>query len=71
MTKAPLNDPKVAPAISAGINRSALSIKGETGYEAPATSLSALIIPNQSGYLDSAYKNDIKPTVSPRRWRRS
>ena len=66
MTKAPLSDPKVAAAISAGINRSQLSIKGETGYEAPATSLSGLIIPNQNGYLDSAYKNDIKPTGQPK-----
>jgi len=29
------------------VDRSALSIKGETGYEAPATSLSALILPSQ------------------------
>ena len=65
VTKSPLNDPKVAAAISAGINRSQLSIKGETGYEAPATSLSGLIIPNQNSYLDSAYKNDIKPTGQP------
>lgn len=66
VTKAPLNDPKVAAAISAGINRDQLSVKGESGYEAPATSLSALIIPNQSGYLTSTYKNDIKPTNQPK-----
>ena len=66
ITKAPLNDPKVAAAISAGINRRQLSVKGETGYEAPATSLSGLIIPNQSGYLNAAYKNDIKPTSQPK-----
>jgi peptide/nickel transport system substrate-binding protein len=66
LNKAPLSDPKVAAAISAGINRDQLSVKGESGYEAPATSLSALIIPNQNSYLDPAYKNDIKPTGQPK-----
>jgi peptide/nickel transport system substrate-binding protein len=66
VTKTPLNNPAVRAAISAGINRSALSIKGETGYEAPATSLSALILPSQSAYLAPAYKNDIKATNQPK-----
>ena len=66
VTMAPLNDPKVAAAISAGINRSQLSVKGETGYEAPATSSSGLIIPSQAGYLNSLYKNDIKATNQPK-----
>jgi peptide/nickel transport system substrate-binding protein len=66
VTKAPLNDPKVAAAISAGINRQQLSVKGETGYEAPATSLSGLIMPNQASYLNPLYKNDIKPTNQPK-----
>jgi peptide/nickel transport system substrate-binding protein len=65
VTKAPFNDPKVRAAISAGINRTELGIKGESGYEAPATSLSGLILPNQSAYLASSYKNDIKATNSP------
>src|ERR1039458_6277217 len=56
----------VRKAISAGVNRSALSIKGETGYEAPATSLSALILPSQASYLGSQYKNDIKSTNQPK-----
>jgi len=43
-----------------------LSIKGETGYEAPATSLSALILPSQASYLSSSYKNDIKATNQPK-----
>lgn len=65
VTKAPLNDPKVRAAISAGINRQQLSVKGETGYEAPATSLSGLIMPNQAAYLNPAYNKDIKPTSQP------
>jgi peptide/nickel transport system substrate-binding protein len=66
VTVKPLNDPKVRAAISAGVNRDALSTKGESGYEAPATSLSGLILPSQSGYLASQYKNDIKPTQQPK-----
>ena len=58
----PLNDPKVRQAISYGINRAQLAVKGESGYEAPATSLSGLILPNQSSYLATQFKNDIKAT---------
>ncbi len=66
VTKWPLNNIAVRQAISAGVNRSALSVKGETGYEAPATSLSALILPSQAGYLGSQYKNDVKSTNQPK-----
>ncbi len=65
VTKAPLNDPQVRAAISAGINRKELGIKGESGYEQPATSLSGLILPNQAGYLGSQFSNDVKSTNSP------
>ncbi len=65
VTKAPLNDPAVREAISVGVNRKELGIKGESGYEAPATSLSGLILPNQSAYLASQFKNDISPTNNP------
>ncbi|MGC2176001.1 MAG: ABC transporter substrate-binding protein [Acidimicrobiales bacterium] len=65
VTKAPLNDPAVREAISVGVNRKELGIKGESGYEAPATSLSGLILPNQSAYLGSQFKNDIKATNNP------
>jgi peptide/nickel transport system substrate-binding protein len=65
VTKAPLNDPAVREAISVGINRKELGIKGESGYEAPATSLSGLILPNQSAYLGSQFKNDIRATNNP------
>src|SRR5580700_10592205 len=61
-TKAPLNDPKVRLAVSAGINRQQLSAQGETNYEAPATSSSGLLLPTQSALLDPTYNNDISPT---------
>jgi len=60
-TKAPLNDPKVRLAISAGIDRQQLSAQGETGYEPPATSSSGLLLPTQSALLDPSYANDISP----------
>ena len=66
VTKWPFTNIAVRQAVSAGVDRSALSIKGETGYEAPATSLSALILPSQAGYLASQYKNDIKSTNQPK-----
>ncbi len=66
LTKWPFTNLAVRQAISAGVNRTALSVKGESGYEAPATSLSALILPSQASYLGSQYKNDIKSTNQPK-----
>jgi len=66
VTKWPFTNVAVRQAISAGVNRTALAVKGESGYEAPATSLSALILPSQAGYLASSYKNDIKSTNQPK-----
>jgi peptide/nickel transport system substrate-binding protein len=57
-----LNDPVVRAAISAGINRTELGIKGESGYELPATSSSGLILPNQSAFLSAKAANDLSPT---------
>jgi peptide/nickel transport system substrate-binding protein len=64
-TRAPLNDPKVRLAISAGIDRQQLSTQGETGYEPPATSSSGLLLPIDSPLLDPSYANDLKPTSDP------
>jgi peptide/nickel transport system substrate-binding protein len=64
VTKAPLNDPKVRLAVSAGINRQQLSAQGETNYEPPATSSSGLLLPTQSALLDPSYNNDISPTTN-------
>ncbi|MGC1420461.1 MAG: ABC transporter substrate-binding protein [Acidimicrobiales bacterium] len=58
----PLSDPAVRAAISAGIDRSALSTEGELGYELPASSSSGLILPAQSSYLPSSLANDISST---------
>src|ERR1700722_10644447 len=66
VTKWPFTNVAVRQAISAGVNRTALSVKGETGYEAPGTSLSALILPSQAAYLAPQYKNDIKATNQPK-----
>jgi peptide/nickel transport system substrate-binding protein len=62
VTKAPLNDPKVRLAISAGINRTQLSDQGETNYEPVATSSSGLLLPTQSALLDPSYSNDLSAT---------
>jgi peptide/nickel transport system substrate-binding protein len=62
VTKAPLNDPKVRLAVSAGIDRQQLSAQGETNYEPPATSSSGLLLPTQSALLDPSYSNDLSPT---------
>jgi peptide/nickel transport system substrate-binding protein len=60
--RAPLNDPKVRLAISAGVNRRQLSVQGETNYEPPATSSSGLLLPTDQKLLDPAYARDLKPT---------
>jgi len=62
VSKAPLNDPKVRLAISAGINRQQLSSQGETGYEPAATSSSGLLLPVDNSLLNSAYTNDLSAT---------
>lgn len=66
VTKWPFTNVAVRQAVSAGVNRTALSVKGESGYEAPATSLSALILPSQAAYLAPQYKNDIKAMNQPK-----
>src|SRR5215471_17137452 len=62
VTKAPLNDPKVRLAISAGINRTQLSVQGETNYEPAATSSGGLLLPIDEKLLDQRFANDLKPT---------
>ncbi|MHB2028412.1 MAG: ABC transporter substrate-binding protein, partial [Acidimicrobiales bacterium] len=61
----PLSDPKVREAISVGVNRTALSVEGESGYEAPATSSGGLILPNQASYLLPSLKNNLSPKADP------
>jgi peptide/nickel transport system substrate-binding protein len=61
----PLSDPAVRQAISYGIDRTALSVEGESGYEKPATSSSGLILPNQSAYMEPSLANDLPATSDP------
>jgi len=62
VARAPLNDPKVRLAISAGVDRRQLSVQGETNYERSATSSSGLLLPIDQKLLDPTYANDLKPT---------
>jgi peptide/nickel transport system substrate-binding protein len=48
-----IGDPAVRKAISYGVDRNALALLGESGYENPASSSSALILPNQKAFLPS------------------
>jgi peptide/nickel transport system substrate-binding protein len=59
----PLSDPIVRQAISYGVDRTALSVEGESGYEQPATSSSGLILPSQSAYMEPSLKNDLPATA--------
>lgn len=61
----PLSDPAVRRAISVGIDRSALSLKGETGYEQPATSSGGLILPSQGAFLSKSLTNDLSAHSDP------
>ncbi|HEV2033237.1 MAG TPA: ABC transporter substrate-binding protein [Candidatus Dormibacteraeota bacterium] len=56
-----INDVAVRKAVSYGIDRNALALLGESGYEQPASSSSALILPNQNAFLpsDGTYKGDL------------
>ncbi len=56
-----INEAAVRKAISYGIDRNALALLGESGYEYPASSTSALILPNQKAYLptDGSLANDL------------
>jgi peptide/nickel transport system substrate-binding protein len=56
-----INEAAVRKAISYGVDRNALAQLGESGYERPASSSSALILPNQSAFLptDGTFKNDL------------
>ncbi|MEA2657144.1 MAG: peptide/nickel transport system substrate-binding protein, partial [Chloroflexota bacterium] len=56
-----INDPAVRKAVSYGVDRNALAQLGESGYEQPASSTSALILPNQAAFLptDGSMKGDL------------
>jgi peptide/nickel transport system substrate-binding protein len=54
-----IDEAAVRKAVSYGVDRNALALLGESGYEQPATSSSGLILPNQSAFLQSTLKNDL------------
>src|SRR5437660_1712744 len=56
-----IDEPAVRKAVSYGVDRNALAQLGESGYEQPASSSSALILPNQNAFLlsDGTMKNDL------------
>ncbi len=56
-----IGDVAVRKAVSYGVDRNALALLGESGYENPATSSSGLILPNQNAFLpsDGSLKNDL------------
>ena len=56
-----INEAAVRKAVSYGVDRNALSLLGESGYEQPASSSSGLILPNQAAFLpsDGSMKGDL------------
>jgi peptide/nickel transport system substrate-binding protein len=61
-----INDVAVRKAVSYGVDRNALGLLGESGYEQPASSSSALILPNQNAFLptDGSLKGDLSTSGS-------
>jgi peptide/nickel transport system substrate-binding protein len=57
LTKSPLDNVAVRKAISYALDRKAIDVSGEFGYEAPITSATGLVS-TQLSYLDPKYKND-------------
>lgn len=53
----PLNSVKVRQAISDAVNRQTISKVGESGYEAPVTSPTGLVLPNDKSDMAPQYKN--------------
>src|SRR5256885_7576984 len=60
-----IDEAAVRKAVSYGVDRNALALLGESGYEQPATSSSGLILPNPNAVLESSLKND--PSLSGNR----
>ncbi len=54
-----IDEAAVRKAVSYGVDRNALALLGESGYELPAKSSSALILPNQKAFLATELNNDL------------
>lgn len=61
-----ISDVAVRKAVSYGVDRNALALLGESGYELPAKSSSALILPNQKAFLpaDGSLDSDLSTSGS-------
>src|SRR5437588_6965874 len=61
-----IDEPADRRAVSYGVDRNALALLGESGYEQPATSSSGLILPNQKAFLpaDGSLTNDLSTSGS-------
>ncbi len=61
-----INEAAVRKAVSYGIDRNALALLGESGYERAANSSSALILPNQKAFLptDGGMANDLSTSAN-------
>jgi len=61
-----IGDAAVRKAVSYGVDRNALALLGESGYELPASSSTALILPNQKAFLpsDGSLANDLSTSGS-------
>jgi peptide/nickel transport system substrate-binding protein len=61
-----IDDVAVRKAVSYGVDRNALALLGESGYEQPASSSSGLILPNQKAFLpkDGSLANDLSTSGS-------
>jgi peptide/nickel transport system substrate-binding protein len=65
VTKKPLNDPAVRQAVSYGIDRTQLSVDGESGTEPVETTSSGLLLPVDQSYLSPALTNDLPSGGDP------
>src|SRR5215471_19098541 len=59
-----IDEAAVRKAVSYGVDRNALALLGESGYELPAKSSSALILPNQSAFLPTDHSLDADLSIS-------
>jgi peptide/nickel transport system substrate-binding protein len=59
-----IDEAAVRKAVSYGVDRNALALLGESGYELPAKSSSALILPNQAAFLPTDHSLDADLSTS-------
>ena len=65
LARFPLDRLPVRKALSAAIDRNAISLSAEGGYAPPATTSTGLVVPTDSQYLTAATTGDIRGTADP------